>query len=285
MKIIKLVFIALMAMLMLAGCSKAKEENTPDNTTVEPVATPEEICGIYTDEVAGRVLVEVETDRISISWSSSYNEIELFELSTDYDAGNNRINYSNGVLTKRVYTDETNYTDTVVYSDGTGFFEIGNDRLTWQDYKENRVTALAKMDNTQFTLCDSLQKAVEISGLSFDEPSDDSYPMTVSQKSYYATQGCVLITCTGEEKIVNVCKADNPDIVSKLIVSDGLANNWKESLKGLEVDCFGNEDMIQVAKFNNGTMYYGISYSDANTETANPGLTIDQVQSMIMSMQ
>lgn len=283
MKRSKLLMIAIVMMTLLTGCSQKQEEK--EETTVVAKATPEEIRGLYTDEVAGRAMIEVSDLKISGSWSSSYNQIALFDLPTDYDASSNTIRYSDGVLTQRVYSSESDYADTEEYNDGTGYFEIKEKKLIWHDDKQNKDTVLVKVEPALYKRCDSLEEAVNISGIRFDEPADDLYPIEIKNKAYFAGEGLIMIMCENETQTINTGKASSMETISKVFDTSSFSKNWTEYVKGVEVNCFGNSEKIRMATFNNGTEYYGISYFDASAADEDIGMSIDDVQSLIMGMQ
>jgi len=278
----KTLFLSAIALLiLLAGCGIKPEEKEDEKPIM--TATPEEVCGVYTDEIAKRAMMEVEGRKISLTWLSSYDEVGLYSMSTDYDPENNQIRYSDGILIDRVYTSENEYTDNEKYNDGTGYFEVEENKLIWHDEKENRETVFIKVDSVLFTPCETLKDAIEKAGVDFEEPADESYPMRVNKKVYFASEGCILIVSDGETQTVNIGKAKNPQILARIFDSSAYSNSWKENIKGLNVDCYSNSDKIQLATFNNGSDYYGIGYYV--TSDAQNGLSIDDIQSLIMGMQ
>ncbi|MBQ1568229.1 MAG: hypothetical protein IIZ80_10100 [Erysipelotrichaceae bacterium] len=283
MKRCRLLIITILTMILFSGCSSdpKKEEEIPATS----IPTPEEICGIYTDETAGRAMIEVDRSRISGSWSSSYNQITLFDLPTDYDASSNMIRYAEGVITERTYTNEKEYTDTEKYNDATGCFEIQDKKLIWHDEKQDSEVVLVKVDPVFYRRCESLQEALDVSGINFAEPADDLYPMEIENKTYFAAEGLIMIMCENKTQTINIAKASNQEAIAKVFDVSAFSKTWVEYIKGVQVNCFGNSEKIEMATFDNGTDYYGISCFDVSPQALDTGLSIEELQSLIMGMQ
>ena len=58
------------------------------------------------------------------------------DFPVEYDKENARLTYQNGVRTDTVYESETKSSSTVIYEDGTGYFEIDGNKLIWYNDKE-----------------------------------------------------------------------------------------------------------------------------------------------------
>ncbi|MBR0420457.1 MAG: hypothetical protein IJI66_14945 [Erysipelotrichaceae bacterium] len=130
MKKLGLMSIILIVLIGLAACGN-KKEIEPDL----PRAIPDEYLGTYYDAIAGRGSLEVSPVAMVMDWSNSAYEHDTTTFLTDYDEGNKRINYTGATLIRSTYTSETEHTDETIYDDGTGYFEIKDEKLIWHDDK------------------------------------------------------------------------------------------------------------------------------------------------------
>ena len=73
---------------------------------------------------------------VQIYWSSSYADHSEWSFSGSFDSSG-VMQYSGARKTDVHFTDESNHTDTLIYSDGTGRLSWANGVLVWADYKED----------------------------------------------------------------------------------------------------------------------------------------------------
>lgn len=131
-KIVKFLLAAAI-LIGLAACAKKEE---PASEPAASVAVPEELYGSYYEEIAGRGHFTLDENGIVCNWSSSASETTEYRLPAEYDKENARLTYVNGVRTDTVYESETKSSSTVIYEDGTGYFEIDGNKLIWYNDKE-----------------------------------------------------------------------------------------------------------------------------------------------------
>lgn len=122
-------YLSLAALLLnIAGCSARQQPAVS--------AVPEGLYGTYYEEIAGRGHFTLDENGIDCLWSSSAAETTEYTMEVVYDEANNRLTYQNGVRRDIVFDSENKSTATVVYEDGTGYFEIDGDKLIWHNDKE-----------------------------------------------------------------------------------------------------------------------------------------------------
>lgn len=118
-----------------------EEEGTeePEQTQEEP--TPEEAWeGSYAETVAGRGVITITASgdgyAINVDWSSSAAEQTNWQFTCKAD-GSGVMEYSDCVRTDKVFNENGEETDTVVYEDGTGRLKLDGDIIQWEDDVDN----------------------------------------------------------------------------------------------------------------------------------------------------
>lgn len=113
--------------------------------TVKGAAAPEflsadSLTGKWAEKIAGRGMITIVkkgngTYSIDVLWSGSASEKAIWTI-TGTDDGKGAIQYTNALHTKRTFTNDTTYTDEILYQNGSGKFYLNNDgSLTWIDNK------------------------------------------------------------------------------------------------------------------------------------------------------
>ncbi|MCR5268728.1 MAG: hypothetical protein K6E16_09445 [Lachnospiraceae bacterium] len=97
-----------------------------------------EFIGTYTEPKTGRCVITMDTEdginyTVSIRWAGSAYESANWEIKKAvYGESSGELEYSGAKFYVRTFTDETNYTDDVRYSNGTGRFWFDQDgMLCW----------------------------------------------------------------------------------------------------------------------------------------------------------
>ncbi|MBR4471365.1 MAG: hypothetical protein IKS54_08680 [Erysipelotrichaceae bacterium] len=295
----KKIITVLMALLLVAGLSACtKKETEPE--VKQPTAVPEELCGSYHEEIAGRASLEVREDYLIIDWSNSAYEKAHFEAQTDYDAENKRINYSNGVMGTVVYETEEKFTENELYNDGSGYFEVLEDRLIWRDDRaeENTDPVIfvrneeiseeeeANMYNPWIYTTD-LEEAIAFSGISFVPPIPEALPKDMRLLGYTANiNGIISAEYESEGRVLTVRKSDT---YSGQVLSgdyNEYSENWTEIIKGSVWDCYGDGESINLAYIDLENVHYSLNCRDINLEVSEgSGITVDELNSLVNGMQ
>ena len=198
-------FKTLVALLCIAAMLTACGGQTPD---VTPDPVPEEtepevttapvdpaLEGDYHEQIAGRGMLSLQCTSdggadISVHWSSSASESSEWSIHVTYDEEKNALVYTDAVKTDFVYESEDKSTETEDYNDGTGYFEIKDEKLIWHDDKAEGepIEFLRNMANVinPWTYTQDLSEAIAASGIEFDPPV--SVPEGYAFKTY---GGCI----------------------------------------------------------------------------------------------
>ena len=159
---IALVLICIIFALSIAGCGGAKPEGNTEasgsgeTTAAEDTGVPQELTDVLVGEWQEvnqqRAVMDIlpgeyvgEGDFvITISWASSYNERDFWEMNADYDPGTGKLTYTNGRKSDQVFDDEGNSSkETVLWEDAQGTFTLTDGKLYWEDSKEENTADLA----------------------------------------------------------------------------------------------------------------------------------------------
>ncbi|MBR6093968.1 MAG: hypothetical protein IKP92_02965 [Lachnospiraceae bacterium] len=104
----------------------------------EEVIDKPDFTGTYTEPVAGRCTIEIESVdgdnyKVIVRWASSAFESSNWEMDATYYVSTGLLEYTNAKFYVRTYTDEENFTDDVKYTDGAGEFWFEEDgSLGWR---------------------------------------------------------------------------------------------------------------------------------------------------------
>lgn len=285
MKKLLIVLMSLMMVLSLSACQKSEEEVIDDNI---PVSIPEDYQGIYTDNVAGRANVEVSEVGILITWANSAAEVYQYEFPTSYDEANSQITYANGVLKDVVFAEDGTSTEEVVYSDGTGYFKIDGEDLIWHDDKENTDTTFVRADNevigipNPWVYTSDLNEAVTGSGIDFMGVAEESME-GLTLLTYGYIKGSI-IEAQYDVNGVEMTVRKSPTLSGLELSGDynTYSKTWTVNFKGVNVECNGDGETLNLAYINGVENNYSISYNAGNE---GQGLTVDQLQSIVMGLQ
>lgn len=285
-KLLTISAVLLMIVTMSACTKKEPEIDLPE-------MIPDELCGLYTDSIAGRANVSVQTTGITVDWAGSAFEKAHYELPTDYDGENGRINYAHGVLKNRTYTSDGNFTEETVYEDGTGYFEITEDGLIWHDDKQEsdlEPTVLVRADQpigypNPWTYTTDLAEAITVSGIDFDPP----LPLEGYELQTYGALKDQLIEAQYVKDGIKLTVRKSAELSGQDLSGDyyDYPATWTLVLKGVEAVCYGDEEgHINLAYFDNGTYNYSVTvHSFDETVSAGASIDADDLNSLIMSMQ
>ena len=291
--------------LVLSSCGKAPEkdeEPTPSeepaqDETVEPVEAefPTELAGNYHEKNAGRgqlslVFVDEYTGEIFIHWASSAFQSTEWDFIVKYDPERNVLVYENGTAVDIVYESEEKHTDTERYTDGHGYFEIGEDSLTWHDEKETINDASVFVRNNEedspldpWLETEDLTEAVNGSGISFIPPNEgEGVPDGMHFWKYRYMDGTIMAYFESVNDQLIICK-------SKVMKERELAGDfneytheWDISIKGLGVHCYGDGELANLMTFHVDDEYWAMTF---NSGYEGYGIDAAQIQSIVMDMQ
>lgn len=282
----KLLLGLLSLLIILGACSKKEEEVINDEI-------PEDLYGLYYDSIAGRGELELSKNDdgalINIRWSSSANESAFWEMNATYNASENKLNYKDGKLTYIIFTSDTESTEEVKYTDGSGYFEVKDNTLVWYGDKQedNSETIFIKNEYQEdislpWREFDNLEDAIKDSGVELSGPEEvvikDLNLVFYKYVSLPEVIGAYYENINDELIIMK----SSSDSLRNINEGNTYSKNWTEVLKGLSVDCFGDGTLINEAYFNFGDNYYSITF---NKGYEGQGITIDQISSLVNSIQ
>ena len=301
-----LLAIILCLTLVLSACGKApdKEEEpqpsvdpaVPDET-VKPVDAefPTEIIGDYHEKNAGRgqlslVYVDETTGEVFIHWASSAFQSTEWDFIVKYDPDRNVLVYENGTAVDIVYESEEEHTDTERYTDGHGYFEIGEDSLTWHDEKEtiNDVSVFVRNSEEENPLdpwleTEDLTEAVNGSGVSLYPPIEgEGVPEGMHFWKYRYMEGTIMVYFESVNDQLIIGKSTT--MKERELAGDfnEYTHEWDVSLKGLAVHCYGDGERANLMTFHVDDEYWAMTF---NSGYDGEGLTASEMQSIIMDMQ
>ncbi len=284
-KLTVIVLSTLMIVAMLSGC--AKKEETPVNTE-----TPEKYVGLYYDEISGRAQMEVRADSIIIDWSNSASEKAHYEFKTTYNEADKRIEYKDGTLVNNVFDENGNKTGNSVYADGTGYFDVDENRLVWHDDKEGQTATFLKEGSVDinmanpWTFTEDLNEALKIAGVEFDPPIPEALPDGYKFTGYMAMEGT--IRAMYENEISEMIVSKSSKLSGKELAGDyhEYSRNWQDVHKGVALDLYGDGKTVNLALFSNTVENFSVTVLNKNIEVEEgDGITYDDLCSLIMGMQ
>lgn len=303
MKKLATILMTLLVVLLLVGCGQKKEEPAPaptaeptSETTPEPtqetvrVPVPDQYQGVYHDEISGRALLVLTSDRIEISWSNSAYDSAYYELPVSYDEAGKRITYENGKLTEIVFESSEKHTDTVMYENGTGYFAIEEGKLLWQDDMAETPDTVVFVKNDEainpWIYTDDLAEAMQHSGVEFDPPITEALPEGYKYVIYAARDGVIRAIFTNGKTEMAISKSNTYTGEELSGDFNEYSKNWEEHHKGVAIDCYGDGDTINLAYFGTTSTNFSVNvYDTTHTVKEGNGITIDQLTSLISGMQ
>ena len=290
---------------MLTACGGQTPDVTPDPAPEETepevtvVAVDPALEGDYHEQIAGRGMLSLQCTSdggadISVHWSSSASESSEWSIHVTYDEEKNALVYTDAVKTDFVYESEDKSTETEDYSDGTGYFEIGDDTLTWHDDKQGEgaePSVFVKNGSepsvlpNPWTDTSDIEEAESVSGVSFDPPIEEALPWedhAVSFVTYSAMPGTISALYESEMNKLVVRKSNDTEGLELSGDFNTYSKEWDISLKGLAVHCYGDGETINLATFGYSGAYFSVSF---NAGEEGKGLTANEVNSLVMGMQ
>jgi len=293
MKRLSVILLALLLLAGLAGCAKEEEGSSDTRQLIE---VPEELQGSYHEEIAGRGMLELGADHISIDWNTSAFERNHIDFPAGYDAESGNIVYENAVMSRYTYTSETEFTSSEIYNDGSGYFETDEDRLIWHDDKAEGydVVIFVRNEETQgdmdminpWVYTEDIEQAIAVSAVTFNPPIEEALPEGFSLVTYAGNiNGIISAEYESEDRILMIRKSDLYD--GQVLSGDYniYSENWQQVLKGLAIDCYGDGETINLAYFGTDNMHYTVSCLPKADFQEGNGLTADEMNSLIMGMQ
>lgn len=292
----KLLIILLVSIFVLSGCTKkADTDNT--NAEVKPVNIPDAVLGYYYEEIAGRGVLNLEEKKegygtITIDWGSSAYENAHWDIEAIYDG--KQLNYTNGSHIIQTFENQSDHTDTLVYSDGSGYFETKQDSIVWHNDKKDNgdedvvfvrerepKETIDGMPNPWVETTD-LNVAIKNAGVEFGPPIDEALPNDVKLKTYLSTFGTISAMYEGGGDTLTIRKSTTSQ--DKELTGDfnEYSKTWKHSFKGLIIEFEGDGELANNGWFTIDDEHYAISF---NPGQEGKGLTMDQVNSMINGME
>lgn len=115
-------------------------------------STPDDLVGRWAEKIAGRGVIEItKADdgvyNVEIGWSSSAFEKAFWEMNATPAGEYGALQYSDAKHYVRTFTSDTEYTDEVVYEDGSGLLYISADNeLMWGTDKDSEGGTFVKID-------------------------------------------------------------------------------------------------------------------------------------------
>ena len=102
--------------------------------------TADDLVGRWAEKIAGRGVITIEkagdaTYSVSIDWPGSAFERGIWEMTATPEGEGGALRYENAKHYVRTFTSDTEYTDEVVYEDGSGLFYLNSaNEIMWEDH-------------------------------------------------------------------------------------------------------------------------------------------------------
>ena len=127
-----------------------------------------------------------------------------------------------------------------------------------------------------------MDEALAATGISFHSPIEETMPGNMKYEACFYTEDTFQANYADEpdKMIFRVSKVHEG---KKDLAGDynEYEKTWHESVRGLDVTCYGKEDSIHLATFTYGQQNYSISY---NLYQDLPGMTADELRSLLNGM-
>lgn len=260
-----LTVLVLVLALTACGGGSEPEETGGEEDGQNPVMN---FVGNYQCDRAGIFISAegMEDASATVTWGSSVNENSTWTMSGKFDSDKLSFDYENCVRTDYIYSDDGEVQDqTEVYTDGTGTIQFaeGEDglELTWTDNKENMAegmvfiyTGAAPQDEEEmvgmanpWSDVDSAEAAAEGAGLEFFEvPDGDEISLgKVEVEQYRCMEGIAEARIPIGAVDMTIRKGLSSAAAEPGDISGDYGeyeHSWTQSIKGLEVTCFGNRE-------------------------------------------
>ena len=288
-------FLTLLSIVLLVtglcACGQ-KEEVKPEEETVEPelVKVPEDLQGLYYDEIAGRASMDIGADEVSVHWGSSAFEAYDYHYTAAYDSENGRIILTDGVLIDTVFESDEKSTATEIYNDGTGYLEPSDGKLIWHDDKaEEGSEDVVLIKNGEINdminpwkYTDDLDEAIAGAGIDFSPATCDGFELV---RYGYNINGVIEAVYEDETRQMIVRKSVNYEGQELSGNFNEYSTNWEHTFKGVTADLYGDGDTVNQAYFGMEN-HFSVSVMDKNYQvTEGNGITLDNLNSIINGMQ
>ena len=295
-----------------AAPETAAETAAESETLVETEAAAEDgqnpimnFIGYYSCDRAS-IFIEPDGDRGAkavVDWGSNATESTTWEMSGAFDTENLTISYSDCIKTNYVYNENGDIESMEeVYADGSGkiIFTDGQDlSLIWEDDQESAAEGMVFTYDivmpgqeiaNPWSEAATLEEAAAGAGL---DGFDIVEPMTIDlgelpEGIYRYMDGIAeadyefpAVSLTIRKGLASAA-AEEGDISGDY---NEYANSWTQSIKGLEVTCFGNrEGDATKTIWTLGDTCYSITAYGLGGDT-DYGLSPDDLNSLINGMQ
>ena len=146
------------------------------------------------------------------------------------------------------------------------------------------VETLQKDDaENPWKITEDLQEGIDATGIEFHLPIDEALPGDVKYYRTFYTEDILQVNFYSESGNELFFRISNAHEGKEDLAGDynQYAKNWEEPVKGLMVNCYGEEDSIRLATFSVGDKHYSLNY---NAYGAGPGLTVDELNSLLSGM-
>ena len=309
MKKILSVLLVLSLLFALTACGEKQEEKPVEpeqeqSETVDPTpseeekeeeapayeAVPEVLAGDYHEEIAGRGMLTLQIDaqgvgEVNIHWPSSAASAVEWNMHVQYDPQKNELVYEDAKCVEYTYESEDSSTEEVLYEDGKGVFQVGEDALVW--VPENKELNdggpfVRNIYGEVYTETENLNEAIEGSGIDVDFPVEEALPGNVALWKYQYTDGIIKALYESVDNELIISKSNR--LSGAELAEDPVAyeEEWVQSIKGLSANCCGKDGLANLVWFSMGDQNFTISYNKGYPEV---GLTADEIVSLAMSMQ
>lgn len=308
-KVLAIVFALVLMMSMLASCGGGSGSNESEEIDASE-DTQNPVMNYIGDYGCGRATMTIEAAdgetgaNVLVTWGSSAAETSQWQMSGEFDADTKTITYSNGVRTDIVYKDEGDIdTETEVYNDGTGTITFTDDEenavttLVWKDDKEDvandmvfEFAGINEYAVNPWSETDSAEEAAEGSGIDALEIADGTEISLgeVKADTYRYMDGMIEVKVEFPAVEMTIRKGDKKWEEGEGDISGDYGeyeHEWTQSIKGLEVKCFGNREgeatktIWSLDDYDYAIVAYGLGGDD------DYGLSADDLNSLINSMQ
>ena len=290
-----------------ASESAVSEAEETAGKTAEEVITERVpfLAGEWEDSYSQRAGMNIEpieedktnaTYHVTIHWGGSASETAIWTFTGKYMPVTDALVYSDckyAIVTMQENGEEQ---EDVRYEDGTGTLQIEDDHILWIDDMENagEGCTFVKISGGEteqtseianpWSETEDLEEAVTGSGILLDAPMEGLpkhgdatmnfwkylWMDDIIEARYESVNDEMLIRAsTGHEKLE--LSGDYTEY----------SKTWTESFKGLEVECMGDGQTVNLAYFDEGDTHVSISY---NAGYEGNGLTVDELSSLVMGL-
>ncbi|MBQ2626244.1 MAG: hypothetical protein IJG17_00545 [Eubacterium sp.] len=253
---------------------------------------------------AGMNIEPVEEDstnasyRVTIHWGSSAFETAMWTFTGTYMPVTDSLVYSDckyAIITMQENGDEQ---EDVRYEDGTGTLQIEDDHILWIDDQENAgegctFEKIADGEAEQesavgmanpWSETEDLEEAAAGSGIRLEAPMEglpehDGSPMNFWKYLWMDDVIEARYENINDEMIIRASSGREKQDLSGDYTE--YSKTWTEYFKGVEVECMGDGETVNLAYFDSNDIHFSIGYQMGDEGR---GLTVDELSSLIMGM-